>query len=169
MKVKVPVISEASKKRAMDLFIDGKVAESKKQLGDAVAAYMEALQFDSQSSEIALSLSEVFWRSGKFRSALHYVELAVKLDPSSSQAWFRLQQFAQHKGDFKRAAEALEIYMKLTPEKEFTDVIKLAHFYFSMGKKDKAKSLIMSNIKRKDIPAYEMAQAAEIMNIHGQT
>ena len=60
MKIPDNESEDPSKKRAMDLFIDGKVAESSKNYGDAIASYMEALQFDPEyvDAQVLLARSE---------------------------------------------------------------------------------------------------------------
>ena len=40
--------SAAQKKKAMDLFIDGKVAEAKENFTEAITCYIEALQYDPE-------------------------------------------------------------------------------------------------------------------------
>jgi tetratricopeptide (TPR) repeat protein len=162
-KVKAPEAGETTKKKAMDLFIEGKVAESSERIGDAIASYMEALQYDPRSGEIALALGQAFARSGKIKSALHYTELATGLNPANPDAWQLLQRIQQHEGNFPKAIEALEMYMKLTSDKDFNDVLKLSYFYFSTGKQEKAKSVLMNSIKEKNTPAEDMQEAAKLL------
>jgi len=169
MKIPENKAEDPSKKRAMDLFIDGKVAESNKNYGDAIASYMEALQFDSQSVEITLALAKAFMGSGKVRSALLYSRKTVELDPENSDAWLLVQYLEQHEGHFEKSAEAMEMYMKLTGDRDFTAVIKLAQLYFTIGKADKAKEVIFSGIRREETPAAEMMQAAEFLIANGLT
>lgn len=169
MKITDSKAEDPSKKRAMDLFIDGKVAESSKNYGNAIASYMEALQFDPQSVEITLALAKAFIGSGKFRSALIYSRKTVELDPESSDGWLLVQYLEQHEGNFKKSAEAMEMYMKLTDDRDFSAVIKLAQLYFTIGKTDKAKEVIFSGIRREETPAADMMQAAEFLIANGLT
>ncbi|MCE5250628.1 tetratricopeptide repeat protein [bacterium] len=158
-----PEAVETSKKKAMDMFIQGKVAESKNQFGEAIASYLEALQYDPDSGEIAYALAEAFVKNGKIKSAHYYTKLATKLDPTNKEAWQLLQRIEQHEGNYEKAIEAMEMYMKLSKDKDFNSVLKLAYFYFSAGNAEKGKSILLSSIKEKDMPAQDLQQAAELL------
>ena len=67
---KVTEEQEADKKIAGDLFLEGKMAETKKDWAEAIAAYTEALQYDPQSDEIAYALARAFLNNRKNRSSL---------------------------------------------------------------------------------------------------
>ncbi|MBN1291460.1 MAG: tetratricopeptide repeat protein [Candidatus Latescibacteria bacterium] len=156
-------------KKAMDMFIEGKVAESKKQFGEAIAAYLEALEYDPKSDEITLALAKALIQDGKILSSYRYTKIVTKLNPAKADAWHLLQYIEQHLGNYEEAAEALIMYMKLSDEKDFSNTIKLAQFYFSSGKAADAKKILLSYIKEKETPAFEMMQVAEVLAANGFT
>ena len=168
-KSKVPKQVDLNKKKAMDLFIDGKMAEAKEQYGDAIASYIEALQYDSESEDVVLALVSALIESKKIRSALYYTRLAIKINPDNPDTWLLLQQLEQHEGRTDKAAEALEMYMKLSPDTDFTDVIRLAWYYFELDKAQEAKNLLLSKIKDKNTPSREMVEAADLLVKKGHT
>ena len=164
--VKKQVVDEAEKKKAMEFFIEGKVAESKDNFSDAATSYLEALNYDTESAEITLSLAGALIRNDKFRTALTYARRAVQLDPENLEAWRMLQWLEQHENNIEEAIEALKMYIKLSPEKDFNNIVKLAYFYFSLEENSKAKEVLFSHIQDKRTPANEMKQATPLY-IHG--
>ena len=168
-RMKVPEQVNIDKKKAMDLFIDGKMAEAKEQYGEAIAAYIEALQYDSDSEDIAIALATTLVKSMKIRSAIYYIKLAIKIKPDNPDTWRLLQQLEQHEERIDKAAQALEMYMKLSSDTDFVDVIRLAWYYFELGKAKEAKNLLMSKIKDKNIPSRDMVDAADLLVKKGHT
>ena len=166
-KLRSAQIEEDAKKRAMDLFIEGKVAESKQEYGNAIAAYIEALHYDPGSAEINQALASVFIQSGKILSARDFAKRATELDPINAEAWRLLQSIEQHEGDFENAIESLQMYMKLTDKKDFNDIIKLSYLYFSIGNKEKGRDVILSNVKDRRTTSSDMVQAARLLEING--
>lgn len=158
-----------SVKAAQKLFLDGKMAEAKENWAEAIAAYIEALQFDPSSDEIAISLAKAFLRDGKMRSALKYTKMAVKLNDTEPSYWQILQFLEQQEGRFGKAAEALKMYMKLVPDYELVHDFKLAQYYFAMEKEDEAKKLLMKRINDPHTPASDMYEIASLMSFNGLT
>ena len=168
-RVKKPVVDEEAKKKAIEFFIEGKVAESKKNFGDAATSCLEALNYDTESAEITLSLAGALIRKEKYRTALSYARRAVQLDPENLDAWRMLQWLEQHENNIKEAIEALQMYIKLSPEKDFNNIAKLAFFYFSLDENTKAKEVLLSYIQDKRTPANDMEQAAKLLESKGMT
>jgi len=156
------------KKKAMDMFIEGKVAEAKEDFTAAIVSYMEALQYDPDSEEIAQAIARAFVKERKIKSALHYSRMAVDLNPSNPQNWRLLQRLLQLDGRTGEAAEALKMYLKLSDEKEFGDVIWLARYYFDMGKDTEAKKLLMS-VKEGAQSSGDVLSAADVLAQAGYT
>jgi len=157
------------KKNAMDLFIKGKVEESKGNYDGAIVQYLEAMQYDPESEEIVRSLAEAFVKDKKLRSALYYTRKAIELNPTNTDTWKLLQWLEQTEGRIEKAAEALEMYIKLTPEVDFVDVLKLAWYYFELGREAEAKDLLFSTIKDEITTAREMNEVANLLNMKGHT
>lgn len=155
--------SAALKKKAMDYFIEGKVAEAKENFDVAITSYMEALQYDPGSEDIALALSRAFVKERKIRSALYFSIMAVKLNPANPKNWRLLQQLEQLDGNTEKAAEALKMYIKVSPETDFRDTIWLAGYYFDLGREKEAKNILKSELKDDKITASEMSEAADLM------
>lgn len=155
--------SAAQKKRAMDLFIDGKVAEAKEKFAEAITCYIEALQYDPESEDIAFAIARAFFKERKTRSALYYARMAVRLNPKKPTNWRLLQQLEQIEGRTAEAAEALKMYIKLSPESDFFDVVWLARYYFDIGREKEAKDLLLSVMKDNERTAEEMSGAARLL------
>ncbi|MFC1692875.1 tetratricopeptide repeat protein, partial [Candidatus Latescibacterota bacterium] len=123
---------DIQKKKAMDFFIEGKVAETKENYPQAITSYMEALQYDPESEEIILALATALVNDGKIRSALYFTRLALRINPSNPDSWRMLKYLEQREGRIDKAAEALEVYIKLNPEVKFIDYIQLAWYYLEL-------------------------------------
>jgi len=157
----------ADKKMAMDLYIEGKIAEAKEDHAEAVTSYMEALRYDPKSEEITLALARALFRDKKTRSALHYARLAVKLNPKKPEAWRLLQQLEQLEGRTAEAAKALKKYIELSPDSDFSDILWLARYYFELGETDDARKLLKSVLDDDKAAASEMSAAAVLLAEEG--
>ena len=159
-------ISEADKKTAGNLYLEGKMAEAKENWAEAITAYIEALEYDPESDEIASSLATVFIKDGKIRSSINYIKMAIRLNPSEQKYWRLWQLLEQREGRFDNAAKALKMYMKLNPEYGFNDIMKLSQYYFAMEKHEDAKKLLIAKVKDKHTTAGEMYKIAEMMEFN---
>ncbi len=160
--------SVADKKQAMELFIKGKVAEGNKNPAEAVTYYLEARQYDSESTDILHALAMATFRAGMLRSSLQFTRQLVTKAPDIADNWRLLQYLEEQQGNIPAAAAALETYMKIKEELDFTDFMRLALYYFDLNRTDEARDLILSVVSRKDLPAKDMVDAAQILAEHGQ-
>lgn len=159
--------SAPPEKDAKDYYLEGKMAESKEDWGSAISAYLEALEYDPMSDEIASSLTNVLIRDGKIKAATKYSRLSVKLNPKNAQYWRLLQLLEQQEGNYKEASKALEIYMKLNPNYEFIDLLRMADYNFNLDKREAGKKLLMNRAKDITTPAGEMYELGEMLAING--
>ncbi|MBA7572357.1 Beta-barrel assembly-enhancing protease [subsurface metagenome] len=150
------------KRKAMDLFIEGKVAETNKNFPLAISSYFEALQYESESVEITLALAKAFVSDSKFKSAIYYTKKALQLDPAEPDTWRLLQRLEQREGNTDKAAEALEMYIQLSETVDFMDILRLSWYYFELGQDKKAKELIISKINAGGITSNQLSAAAEL-------
>lgn len=150
-----------ARKKAVELFIEGKTAEAKGNRDAAVALYFEALQYNPRSDDIALALAKACAMNGKMKSSLHFSRMAADINPLNVEAWRILQYLYQQESDIEKAAESLEIYIKLKQDTEIGDFIRLAQYYGALGKKDKMRALLLSRIKRPDASNVEVGSVAE--------
>ena len=160
----------ANKRRAVDYFIEGKSADAQENYAEAIAAYMEALQYDPESDEIATALARSFIRAGKFKSATYYTRMALNLNPDNGENWIVLQQLLNQEGDIEGAAAALEMYLKVTRDagdRDINNVLQLAWYYFELGHDDQATKMIMDNMDDNSTPSTDMGQAADILMRQG--
>ncbi len=156
-------------KIAADLFLEGKMAEVKKDWSSAISSYSEAFQYDPDSHEIAYSLAKAFLMDGKKRSALHYTKSAVRLNPEEAAYWQLLQYIEEQEKNFEGAAEALEMYLKLTPDHEINHEIKLAQYYFALDKDKKAVKMLLEQARDEHATAEEIANIASVLAYNGRT
>ncbi len=164
---KKAVIEETDKKTAVDLYMEGKMAEAKENWAEAITAYIEALEYDPESDEIASTLATVFYKDDKIRSAIHYIRMAIRLNSSEPKYWRILQLLEQREGRFDNAAEALKMYMKLNPKYSFNDIMRLSQYYFVLEKHNDAKKLLIAKIKDKLTTAQEIYEIAEMLEFNG--
>ncbi len=164
---KVTEEQEADKKIAGDLFLEGKMAETKKSWVEAIAAYTEALQYDPQSDEIAYALARAFLNNRKNRSSLQYTKMAIRLNSSEAKYWQLLQYLEEREGRVDKAADALEMYMKLNPEYNFIHTLKLSQYYFTLDRQKDAKKILLSRAKDTHTSASEIYEIASIMALNG--
>lgn len=157
------------KRKSVDLFVEGKSAEIKKDYDKALSFYFEALQYDPRSDDIMLALSRALQGSGKIRSAEYFAEMAVQVKPTNADGWRMLQTLYQQVGDIASAAEALQMYMKLKPDASFSDVVRLSQYYFAMKMNDKAKKILLARVKRPNIPDDELNGIAGLFAMNGMT
>lgn len=158
----------ADKKQAMELFIKGKVAEGNKNPAEAVTYYLEARQYDPESTDILHALAMSTFRAGMLRSSLLFTRQLVTKAPDVADNWRLLQYLEEQQGNIPAAAAALETYMKIKEELEFTDFMRLAMYYFDLNRTDEARDLILSVARREDLPAKDMVDTAQILAEHGQ-
>ena len=158
-----------NKKQAMDLFIEGKVAEAQENYAAAATSYYEALLHDPDSPEITQALARAFIKDGKLLAATIYSRKAVKLNPSNLEGWRMLQQLEQHNGNTAAAAEAMEMYIKLNPESDFFDTLRLAWYYFDLGREKEARSMLISLANQQETTAQEMIEIAGLFKEMGLT
>ncbi|MDP2983509.1 MAG: tetratricopeptide repeat protein [Candidatus Latescibacter sp.] len=162
-------INEQLTRKSVDLFVEGKSAEIRKDYGKALAFYFEALQYDPRNDDIMLALARVFASSGKIKSAEYFAEMTVQVKPANADGWRMLQTLYQQEGDIPSAAEALEMYIKLKPETSFSDVVRLSRYYFAMKMKNRAKSILLARIKRPNTPDGELNDVAGLLAMNGMT
>ena len=156
-------VEEAEKKMATNLYLEGRMAESREDWSQSIASYSEALRYDPDSHEIAASLAKAYFKNGKRRSSLHYIKLAIELNPSEASYWRWLQMLEQQVGNFDEAAKALEMYIKLKGETTFVDVVKLSQYYFTLEETNKAKKVLLDRAKSKETNASEMYDIASLL------
>ncbi|MBT4484289.1 MAG: tetratricopeptide repeat protein [Candidatus Latescibacteria bacterium] len=161
--------SAAQKRKAMDFFLEGKVASAKKEYSKAITSYIEALQYDPDSDEILIALATAFLREKKILSALHFTRLAVQKNPGNPKSWRLLHQLEQHVGETARAAEAIKMYISLSPEVSFPDYIRLALYYFDLDNVKEAKKLLFTLIKGEKTTAEDMGDVAGLLAEKGYT
>ncbi|MHB9029292.1 MAG: tetratricopeptide repeat protein [Candidatus Latescibacterota bacterium] len=161
---KVSVEDVEIKKKALDLFVEGKAEEAKGNRDSAIALYFEALQFTPQSIDIVLALSKAFIGSGKAMSAIHFARRATELDPANVESWRILQYLYQETGDIARAAESLETALKMKPDSDIGAVYRLGQYYFSLGQRDKAKKILLDRVRKTDTPRDEMLGIAGFLS-----
>ncbi len=164
---RVSVEDVEMKKRALDLFVEGKNAEAKGNHDAAIPLYFEALQYNPQSPDILLALSKTFIASGKALSAIHFANRAVSVDPANVESWRILQYLYQQTGDIARAAECLETVLKLKPDSDIGVVFRLAQYYGTMGKDDRARKVLLDRARNPDLPKDEMSAIAEYLSQSG--
>jgi tetratricopeptide (TPR) repeat protein len=151
-------------KRAVDLFIEGKTAEAKEDREAAITYYLEALQYNPHSEDIALALAKACYLDGKMMTSLSFALLAEEINPSNPDVWMILQVIYQQNHDLKNATTALENYMKLTGDKAVEDYIRLARYYFNGGKGKKARELLLDRAGQKDISRDDIAVIADFFS-----
>ena len=155
-------------KVAADLFLEGKMAEVKKDWASAISSYTEAFQYDPDSHEIAYTLAKAFLMDGKKRSSLYYTKIAVRLNPEEASYWQLLQYLEEQDKNIAGAAEALETYLKLTPDHEVNHEIKLSQYYFSMGKDKKAVKMLLERARDDHSTSEEIANIASVLAYNGK-
>ncbi len=151
------------KKKAMDLYIEGKIAESKKDFSGASASYLEALQYDPKSVDITVAVARAFFKGRKLKTALLYSEKALKLDSKNQDALRMVQQLYQLDGRTADAAEALEKYLDTSKEVAFMDILWLSRYYFELDRRDEARNLLLRITKSKNRTAEEISAAADVL------
>ena len=77
------------KKKALEYFIDGSIAELNNKVAEAVLEYQEALRLDPQAG-IHFALGRNYLLLNKLRSALDHAKSAVEKDPENSEYRFLL-------------------------------------------------------------------------------
>jgi tetratricopeptide (TPR) repeat protein len=154
-------------KIAGDLFLEGKMAEVKKDWPAAITSYTEALQYDPESDEIAYALAKSYLMDGKNRTSLMYTKMAVRLKPVEAAYWQLLQYLEEQENRIDKAAEALEMYLKLKPDHEVNHDLKLAQYYFTMGKNKSAKKLLLERARDDHSTAEEVANIASVLAYNG--
>ncbi len=157
----------AEKRKAMDLFIEGKVAEAKGDYNSAITSYIEAFQYDPGSDEISVAIAKAFLRGRKLRSSLVYAEKAAEINPSKAETWRLLQQLYQLDGRTADAADALKMFMKLDPNSGFSDIVWLSRYYFDLDRHEDARKLLKSSIENGKISAEDMSGAANLLAEEG--
>lgn len=159
---------EQEKKMAMDLFVEGKVSESQEEYGKAIAAFYEALQYDPQSAEITIALTQAFIMSSKYRSALIFGRRAAEIAPDNEEALMLLYRLEQHEGNYERAISVLKRYMALSDETDISEVFQLARLLYAVDRIDEANKALLDNISGDRATAFEMDQTARLMVTYGQ-
>ncbi len=151
------------KKKALDLFVEGKTEEAKGNRDSAAALYFEALQYTPKSVDIVLALSKAFIGTGKAMSAMYFARQATEIDPLNIEAWKILQYLYQQTGDIVMAAAALETVIKIQPEQDISAIYRLGQYYFSLGKKEKARKILLERAGKRDAPRDEMLGIAKFL------
>ena len=157
----------ADKKKAMDLYVEGKIAESKKDYSAAATSYLEALQYDQDSVDITLAVARAFIKGKKHKTALTFAERALTRDPKNTDALRMAQQLYQIDGKITEAAHALEKYIEYSEEVEFMDVVWLARYYFQLDRRDEGRAIIVGLTKDKRRTSEEMSASADILAREG--
>ncbi|MFC1650985.1 tetratricopeptide repeat protein [Candidatus Latescibacterota bacterium] len=165
--VKNALDQEEIDKIAGDLYLEGKMAEVKKDWPTAVTSYTEALQYDPESDEIAYALAKSYLMDGKKRSCLYYTKMAVRLKPDKPDYWQLLQFLEEQENRIENAAEALEMYMKLKPEYEINHDIKLSQYYFMLGKKKEAGKILLNRARDDHSTDSEIFNIANVLAYNG--
>ncbi|MFC1540854.1 tetratricopeptide repeat protein [Candidatus Latescibacterota bacterium] len=161
--VKITENQNEIEKIAGDFYLQGKMAEVKKDWPAAVTSYTEALQYDPDSDEIAYALAKSYLMDGKKRSSLYYTKMTVQLKPEEPAYWQLLQYLEEQENRIDKAAEALEMYLKLKPEHEINHEIKLSQYYFALGKKKEARRILLERARDDHSTADEIYSIASVL------
>jgi tetratricopeptide (TPR) repeat protein len=98
---------ENAKKKALEHFVNGSIAESKGDYSTAIKEFNEALSYDS-SAGICFALAKNYFALNKLGNALTFSKLSVRLDSTNTEYRLLLADIYIQARDTDSAAEMLE-------------------------------------------------------------
>jgi len=144
------------KKKAMDLFIEGKVAEEKENFAGAITSYMEALQYDPKSEDITRDLADaagILAAKGMTDDAVSIFMLMVERDPLDVDAWISLGEFYIGNERFNDARNTFTKGLEKNPDNTLlligkgNSCLQLYDWDCAIANYEKADSLGLKNAK----------------------
>jgi tetratricopeptide (TPR) repeat protein len=108
---------------ATTAFLEGLLAERQGLDREAVKCWKEAIQLDSKSPRIRLSISNVLWRLGDRQSAINHLRTLVSQQPTLPDGRIALAQMLSDTGQWAEAQEQINIAKQLAPDSNTVDLL----------------------------------------------
>jgi len=153
--------SKSYNSRAIQHFMDGETYSLQGDYAMAVIEYLDALQYDTTSSTIYVSLGKAYINLGKIDNGIRALENAIRLDSTDYEAREILAQVYFLSGKTEKAEREYEVLNRAKPDDPEIQY-QLAIIYLKINKIPKALEIYESIFKKDSTQSEALEKAAEI-------
>tara|TARA_S200000501_G_scaffold369320_1_gene408556 strand:+ start:692 stop:2155 length:1464 start_codon:yes stop_codon:yes gene_type:complete len=129
-----------------DFYNKGQELIKKNRLDDALNIFLELSKKDKKSSNILLTIAQIYIKKNNLINSKIYLKKAIKMNPNNEVALNNLANIYSKKNNIKEAIKYYQKSSNINP-KYSTPVFNLATIYEQMGKLDEAKKFYLKSIK----------------------
>ncbi|RMD89416.1 MAG: tetratricopeptide repeat protein, partial [Calditrichaeota bacterium] len=157
--------SPDQKKKALDYYLSGALYDFQDQYERALLEYIQALVYDSTSSQILKAIGRDFIRIRRYDSAIEYLKKAYRFNPTDKEILYYLGEAYYNQKDLSTSAFYFEKFLEQDPYNP-TVYNNLAYLYSQMGELEK---LIALREKQAEITGYSDEVVQELYRLFIRT